>query len=237
LRQTSLHFKRSVERATSREEFHRREASLVNVHHRTESLATQSRVSSTLEVRRALISARHFSEITKHAAGEYVPRLAGSNASTILTTPQRFFQPMLLSPRAGVVVGSAAPFPNPAVVRGQIVESITEHRLAPRLRKSDPQPAAQAPIYLAKPAVEQVWRSAQPQSRKSSSETASSPSIAAPTAHPLPPHQKMDSPAAVPAAAAPAPVRFEGPAMDRLAEDVMKRIERHLRIERERRGI
>lgn len=31
--------------------------------------------------------------------------------------------------------------------------------------------------------------------------------------------------------------RFEGPALDRLAEDVMQRIERRLRIERERRGL
>jgi hypothetical protein len=35
----------------------------------------------------------------------------------------------------------------------------------------------------------------------------------------------------------PAPARLEGPALDRLAEDVIQRIERRIRIERERRGI
>jgi len=42
-----------------------------------------------------------------------------------------------------------------------------------------------------------------------------------------------------PAVAAPPsrPVAFEGPALDRLAEDVMQRIDRRLRIERERRGM
>jgi hypothetical protein len=33
------------------------------------------------------------------------------------------------------------------------------------------------------------------------------------------------------------PGKVEGPTMERIAEDVMKRIERHLRIERERRGL
>jgi hypothetical protein len=32
-------------------------------------------------------------------------------------------------------------------------------------------------------------------------------------------------------------VTIEGPALDRLAEDVMQRIDRRLRIERERRGM
>ena len=45
-------------------------------------------------------------------------------------------------------------------------------------------------------------------------------------------------PAAGPAAGVPAAVlRLEGPALDRLAEDVMQRIERRVRIERERRGM
>jgi len=136
------------------------------------------------------------------------------------------------------VAGLARKFDPPAGVRRPHKELVLEHRLATRLRTVE-EPAAREPRKSVTPlrSAEQVWRRATP----------SLPEIQDQAARPA--HKGTAAAAAAQGQAAEtvraersaplatAPARIEGPALDRLADDVMKRIERHLRIERERRGI
>lgn len=101
---------------------------------------------------------------------------------------------------------------------------------------AEPDRTADVHASLAAPMpVQQVWRTQQP-GRESAREAASafSPaSGAASASHSQFAAQPQASNQATPL---PAPRKLDGPEMDRLTDNVMKRIERHVRIERERRG-
>jgi hypothetical protein len=125
----------------------------------------------------------------------------------------------------------AAPFSRPGA-------TVMEHRLARRShRAEEPQrPAWSEPSSRHNP-VPIVWRKAQSNSDPSLPPAAqfegatSRPGAAPVSVHAAEPARSITNAAATPA------LKLDGPALDRLAEDVMKRIDRRMRIERERRGI
>jgi hypothetical protein len=131
---------------------------------------------------------------------------------------------------------SPRPQEMPAVIGRATLEAAAEDQLMPRLRKADPLSAAVPAVPFTAPAVKQVWRQSQSPSREPSGEARGLPAAAQTAAADSPTHHRVDLLPPAPASAV-LPAKVEGPTMERIAEDVMKRIERHLRIERERRGM
>ena len=125
----------------------------------------------------------------------------------------------------------------PSTIRMEPPQSrIVRETLRKRSAAEAPLPTEARVFHAAQPPVQQVWRAERP-SRESATETAavSQQSSAAPPSALLPSAGIAAQTNASPASPAVAR-KFDGPEMDRLANDVMKRIERHVRIERERRG-
>jgi hypothetical protein len=114
--------------------------------------------------------------------------------------------------------------------------SFIRHRAAPQARE-EPAHGSNIGIGLTYPrAVEQVWRTHKIASESMPGVPLTQERFAqAPQSPVTPPIPGL---APVLSSATPESMRrFEGPEIDRLADDVLKRIERHLRIERERRGM
>jgi hypothetical protein len=114
---------------------------------------------------------------------------------------------------------------------------VVEEQLTSRLGKPVPRHAAVPAVPFTPRLIEQVWR--QPQHKlRESSDVRRLPTISQSMVAESPVRAGIDpQPVAATPASVSVPTKLEGPAMERLAEDVMRRIERHLRIERERRGI
>ena len=143
----------------------------------------------------------------------------------------------VFSPRARVT-------DRPRAVRPE-VSSLRDDRVEPRLSRSTQSNQADRveqtmAAAIRRDAVPLEWRSRAP--------IAAVPESADATIRPKGTPSNPSPPAAITVATEPAtrvapiapaapPPKIEGPALDRLAEDVMQRIERRVRIERERRGI
>ncbi|HLK48657.1 MAG TPA: hypothetical protein VKT49_11015 [Bryobacteraceae bacterium] len=213
---------------------------LTNIRER--SVETRHLFSGTHELRRAFRATHRVDWLERNAkAGNTAP--AAGSAGDLKPAPvlrqsirSEMREPRVYSANTALRTWLAAP---PAAIGRWHEDKPAIHRQASRWRPAGegapplPRPASTAPSP-----VHQVWRRNPPSLREARGETpspASNPgrvSENAPSrAFPEPSRSRIDS------APAQAAFRLEGPAMDRLAEDVMKRIERHLRIERERRGI
>jgi hypothetical protein len=108
-------------------------------------------------------------------------------------------------------------------------------------RASPPEPSdppVEAVERVRRTAVPTVWRANKTQTAPTSVADAAIATIATPPVHRFAQASAGQTPAlrALPAPLPPA-FSLDGPAIDRLADDVMQRIERRLRIERERRGM
>jgi len=189
------------------------------------------------ESRQSFTATHHVREITKQLTDGRPQRVwlaeppVAAPAQRLLATSEllhlRLFAPGSLSawqPEA------------PRGIRRQTLQAAEEDQLTPRHRKADSSPAPVSTAAWTAPLVPQVWR--QPQRALQDSLTAAGRLPA--TAQTMPTNSLMQHkvdlapPPSVPPVL---PGKVEGPTMERIAEDVMKRIERHLRIERERRGL
>jgi hypothetical protein len=227
----------AAQRPASARDSQRPEASVFHERHRERSIETLLRFSRLVESKQSFRATRRVWEITKHLAENRPPRFL--SAETMATTPAHrlLVIPELLRLR---LFDAASPFSHQqqeanGAMRRQTAEAVVEGRLTPRLRKADPQPGSNPPA-LTVPSVKQVWRQPQPAARESSSETRRLPTAAQATPVDSPTQHRVDLLPPAPASTI-LPGKVDSPTMERIAEDVMKRIERHLRIERERRGM
>lgn len=190
------------------------------------------------ESRQSFATAHLFRAATKrmtedlHPAARAVESGNAAPASRLRTIPD-FARPRLFEARSSLTLRLQDV---QAVPRKQTWEALAEDRLAPRFRRVDSRPVATAAVSFAAPSVSQVWRQPMRESRDPIRETRDLPGIAQNRMIDSSAPNRIESSALMQSLGVPPP-RIEGLAMDKIADDVMKRIERHLRIERERRGI
>jgi hypothetical protein len=207
---------------------------------RERHIETHLHVRRVPEKRRTFLSTDRLTRVINEVFSHPASLGTGSAEGRILTPAhRRKVQPVFFRPRtSSLALSKPLPLSGRAeAIRTQRVESLMEHRPAPQLRIADRPMVEPIRTESATPSsVKQVWRRTQLRSPDLSSESATRSSISKSVPAGSKVSYKVDPPIG---AASPAPTAFklEGPVMDRLAEDVMKRIERHLRIERERRGM
>jgi len=236
----SLHFflnRYAAERPPSTKDFRRPQAGALSLQSREASIETQRRFWRLHVWRQSFTTADYLKRITKEVMDTYYPRVqsadgtSASPADRLLTAPElqaRIFTPGFpLSLPQREVSGA---------VRRQASETVVEDRLRTRLRKVNAKSARVPAFPFTVPAVQQVWRQGQLPLRGSLGEKQSLPAAIPSTTADSSNQHKVEL---LPPASAPVvlPPKVEVLSMERIAEDVMKRIERHLRIERERRGM
>jgi len=207
---------------------------------RERSVETQLRNWILRDHRQSFTIDRHLREITKQGA-EVQGQGARPTESKIAApaqwrlTPPRLFRPRIGDPSSSRLESHREPL---RAIHRKTFDLLVEEQIIPRLRRME-LPFLPDPGFPFSPRlVEQVWRQPKQPSRESSSERQTLPTVSQTTIAESPLPTRI-APSGLAHAAVPVfvPTKIEGPAMERLAEDVMRRIERHLRIERERRGI
>jgi hypothetical protein len=158
--------------------------------------------------------------------------------TTILPAQQRFRIQQLVWPHdpSQAFAAQGRSVERTAEIRVKPPQSKTTREMPTRWRGAQRSRAADVHAFFLAPApVQQVWRTQQ--AREFAPETVSTRSPAAGTPHAprsqLAAAQTQTSSQTPPASAL---RKLDGAEMDRLADNVMKRIERHVRIERQRRG-
>jgi hypothetical protein len=170
------------------------------------------------------------------------PRIARPDYFSDIVSAQAS-RPTRLGP-PHVVSWRSSPFEEPAPVWTQAPSTLIVHRLQRRVMSAATAVVDEAESLLASRhrAASIVWRRApgtgdpnegtgQPSIRQASATPRTDRSGDAPSAATM---SVVRSAAVAPPAAI---LKLDGPAIDRLAEDVIQRIDRRLRIERERRGL
>ena len=151
-------------------------------------------------------------------------------------------RPTRLGP-SHVVSWMSSPFEEPALACTQAPSRLIVHRLQRRIMSAAPAVVdeAEALLVVRQRAASLVWR--RTRGTEDPNESTMQSSIRQASATPRT-DRSNDSPSAAAmssgrfaAAPPPAILKLDGPAIDRLAEDVMQRIDRRVRIERERRGL
>jgi hypothetical protein len=226
------------ERPVSTTVLRRPEAPVGSVPLPEQSIEKQLRSWTLHELRQSFVIARHLREITKQVA-EAHGRPAWPAESMIVAPARQLLATPGLPPRRISEPASPQPESQREVLRATrrtTCDVVVEEQLTSRLRKTQLESAAPSEAPFTPRSVDQVWRRPQHPSREPSSDTRRLPAATQSAVAESPVHTRIDPP---PMAPAPAflPTKLEGLALERLADDVMKRIERHLRIERERRGI
>jgi hypothetical protein len=238
-----LHFsiaRDAAKQPASEKELRRPEATVLRVSLRERSIEKHLHSRILREQLQSFTSARHLRQITTQVAEVHGPGarkiepLIGSPAQRQLMPP-RLFRLRIGGPASPGPEGHREPR---RAIRGKTVEMVAE-RVTPRLRRMAlPSPPASSSPFRPR-SVEQVWRQP-PQQGAQGLSREKHPLTTAPqaTMAESPVHTRVgpspEAPVTVPVFV---PTKLEEPAMERLADDIRKRIERHLRIERERRGI
>jgi hypothetical protein len=234
----SLHFflnRYGAERPASAKDLRRPEAGALSLHIRECSIETQLRFSRLHVWRQSFTTTDYLKSVTKEVMDRIYPRVQSTDGTTaspadpLLSAPEllraRIFSPGFpLSPPQSEISGA---------IRKQTLETVVEDRLMKRLRKAEAKATPVPAVAFTMPAVQQVWRQGQLPLRGSPGEGRSLPATPSTAADSSTQH-KVEL---LPPAPVVLPAKVEVPSMERIAEDVMKRIERHLRIERERRGM
>jgi hypothetical protein len=230
----------TVERPASAGALGHRNITVLNMPLRERSVETQLRSSILRDHRQSFTIERQLREITKQVAevqGQGARPIESMTAAPAqrLLTPPRLFRPRIGDPSSSRPESHREPF---RAIHRKTFDLLVEEQITPRLRREE-LPAAPDPGFRFSPRlVEQVWRQPKQSSPEPSSERPALPTVSQTIIAESPVPTRI-APSGLTPATMPVlvPTKIEGPAMERLAEDVMKRIERHLRIERERRGI
>jgi hypothetical protein len=207
---------------------------------RDRSVETHRRSWILRDHRQSFTIERHLKENTKQ--GAEVPGRGPRPIESMIAAPAQWLltPPQLFSARIGEPSSSRPEghWQTLREIRRKTLALLVEEQITPRLRRVE-LPISPDPGFPFSPrVVEQVWRQPKEPSGESSSQRQALPKASQNTIA-----ESAVPPRIAPSGLAPAtvpvflPAKIEGPTMERLAEDVMKRIERHLRIERERRGI
>jgi hypothetical protein len=228
----------AAERPARTKDSRRPEASPFSLHSRERRIETQLHYWRLHEWRQSFTTTDYLRKTAKEMTDANRPR-AWSADDTVTSAPDRLLAtPGLLRARIFAPAFPLSPHQHdvPGTIKRQTLEAVVEDRLTLRLPKADPQAAPVPAVPFTVPAVQQVWRQPQLPSRRSLGETRGLPTATQSTTADSSTHHKIDL---LPPASASVvlPAKVEIPTMERIAEDVMKRIERHLRIERERRGM
>jgi hypothetical protein len=239
-----LHFsiaRYAAKHPASAKELRRPEATVLSVSMRERSIEKHLRSRILHERQESFTSARHLREFTTQAAEVHGPGartiepMIASPAQRLLMPP-RLFRSRIGGPASPQAEGHREPR---RIIRGNTLDVVVGERVTPRLRRMALPSTPPSSVTFRPRSVEQVWRQPPQQpSRESSREKHPLTTASQTTTAEAPVHTRVGaSPAAPTTVPVFAPTKLEGPALERLADDIRKRIERHLRIERERRGI
>ena len=229
----------TVERPASAGPLGHPKITVLNMPLRERSVETQLR-SWILRDHRQSFTERHLRETTKQGAevqGQGAPPIESMVAAPAqsLLTPPRLFHPRIGDPSSSRPESYREPL---RAIHRKAFDLLVQEQIMPRLRRVELSSAPDPGFRFSPRSVEQVWRQPKQTLPEPSSERPMLPTISQTTIAESPVPARI-APSGLAHATVPVliPTKIEGPAMERLAEDVMRRIERHLRIERERRGI